>query len=109
MMFIQQDKYFYFFKISALISDGIFSLAYRKINRVKLILFLFPDGLNIYNTLIIEGVTLFLITLLIIALYKKVGSYASIKSQIGLTAFKIAIFINKRKKLNNQTTGKSPR
>ena len=71
--------------------------------------FLFPVQLNLYYTLIVEGVTLFLLTLLIIVLYKKVGSYASLKSQIGLIAFKIANFINKRIKLKNQNTGKSPR
>ena len=92
-------RFFYFYSYYS------FTIYYHQF----ILLFLFPDGLNIYNTLIIEGVTLFLITLLIIVLYKKVGSHASIKSQIGLIAFKIANYINKRKKLNNQNTGKSPR
>ena len=92
-------RFFYFYSYYS------FTIYYHQF----LLLFLFPDGLNIYITLIVEGVALFLITLLIIVLYKKVGPYASIKSQIGLIAFKIANFINKRKKLNNQTTGKSPR
>jgi len=62
-----------------------------------IIYYLFTIQLNIYNTLILEGAALFLITILIIALYKKVGSYASFKSQIGLIAFKIANFIKKKK------------
>lgn len=64
--------------------------------------FLFVDHLNIYNIWIVEGLTLFLLTILIMTLYKKVGPYASLKSQISLIAFKIVNFINKKNQLNDQ-------
>ena len=99
---IKEKKKYRFFYFYSYYSFTIYYYHY-------IFLFLFPYQLNIYNTLIVEGVTLFLLTLLIIALYRKVGSYASLKSQISLIAFKIANYINKRIKLNNQNTGKTPR
>ncbi len=92
-------RFFYFYSYYS------FTIYYHQFILINL----FPDRLSIYNVMIVEGVTLFLITLLIIILHKKVGSYASLKTQIGLIAFKIANFISKRKKLNNQNTSKSPR
>ena len=92
-------RFFYFYSYYS------FTIYYHQFILINL----FPFRLNIYVALIVEGVALFLITLLIVILYKKVGSYASLKIQIGLIAFKIANFINKRKKLNNHNTGKSLR
>jgi hypothetical protein len=95
LLTINEKKKYRFFYFYSFYSFTIYFYHY-------ILYFLFVDQLNIYNLLIVEGLTLFLLTILIIALYKKVGAHASLKSQIGLIAFKITNFINRRILINDQ-------
>lgn len=63
---------------------------------------LFYGQLNILTTWIVGLITLFLMTLLLVFVYKKLGSKASLKVLISMASFKLAYKIEKRRKLKKK-------